>query len=86
MAITFSGVLPVGLRVKSGSWEVPAIFPHPELGMGEDMLRTFNMVGMILVVPPETCAPLLRQIEKKEPLSEIGLIEEEAGKVSVVIE
>ncbi len=87
-------VLPVGLRaiVKSGSWEAPAIFPLiQELGnvKEEDMLRTFNMgVGMILVVPPETCAPLLRQIEKKGTAAwEIGLIEEgEAGKVSVVIE
>jgi len=87
-------ILPAGVKavIKGGSWEIPPIFPFvQEMGRvkEEEMLRTFNMgIGMILVVSPESCGPLLEQIEKKgTAVWKIGFIEEgEAGKVSVVVE
>jgi phosphoribosylformylglycinamidine cyclo-ligase len=62
-------VLPPGLgvRVRKGSWPIPAIFPFLQQG-GEidehEMYRTFNMgIGMVCVVPASRAAEAAAMLE-----------------------
>ncbi len=61
-----SRILPPGRRavVKKGKWPVPPIFSLIEKAgvEEEEMWRTFNQgIGMILVCPPETVDPIIRE-------------------------
>ncbi len=79
----------IGAVVEKKNWTVPPVFdmireagPVPE----REMFRTFNMgIGMILVVPYDSAAGVLRQLEEaKWPAWEIGRLEKCDDNTNVV--
>lgn len=79
-------VLPSGLgvRVRRGSWEIPALFRLIQAGGNvteDEMLRTFNMgIGMIAVVAPTDLHEVEHSLERRgETALVIGSVIEGAG-------
>jgi phosphoribosylformylglycinamidine cyclo-ligase len=68
-------VLPPGLgvRIRRGSWEVPALFRLIQAGgriADDEMFRTFNMgVGMVVVVSPENLHDVEHSLERRGEMS-----------------
>jgi phosphoribosylformylglycinamidine cyclo-ligase len=81
-------VLPQGLgvRIRTGAWEVPPIFRLIQKGGGvsdEEMFRTFNMgIGMLVVVAPADHHDVEHSLERRGETSFlIGAVEAGQGVV-----